>query len=365
MIALILSIIACDLFNNNDDDSHDVNISLGDWKLIGSFQDKFAYKLVVHESDLFACAGRDGIWRLNIESTNPTWDYAGLADTSGVYPPLWTVTDIDIYEDTLLAACFYIRPEAVDTTIGVWRSNDYGESWMPSDYGIPQPDYEFWKFSSTWGVKRSPHNPSEVVAVGLSQYPFISHDGGYTWHTESEWFNGNNSRMYVSWHPRIAGEVWIHGQGAIFSPIVYKSTDYGIDWHGFHVELGGDTPIHSIQFDAKNNEMIYFSSEFGIIRSNDSGNELLNNSTQELSWIIEFDYGADNFGGLVTHPIHENILFFGLNTKLYWSTDAGNSFHIINSPEDSYIYSLVFSEGSDKIITQTSKGFYFIDIYDN
>ena len=191
---------------------------------------------------------------------NREWKLLGLADSSGLEPPRWGVSDVDIFNDTLLVAIYNYRKGGPLNERGVWRSVDNGVTWIPSDSGMRSPD---WMRSSMWSIKRSPDKANILV----TSYPlYKSEDGGKIWQLKFPDRTGSFPFVYrIKWNPYKPGEVWVFGSGGVFNPTLFKSKDYGETWEFIGLNLGGDTPIYDIEFDNVVNENVYLGSYFGLL----------------------------------------------------------------------------------------------------
>lgn len=350
-IILVMQISCSDKITGDDIESVP-----GEWTYI-SFEDKIAYSLVLDGTVIYSCAGKDGLWRKDIAVINTDWQYLGLADSSGVFPPMYTVSDVDIYNDTLLVAMYWLNEREEYKDVGIWKSTNNGLTWNRSDSGIASSN---WPFSSMWSVKRSPYNPQLIIStVGTN---FRSSDGGMFWYQVYPTDAGSETFITkISWHPLKENEVWVYGQGNIFAPMLEVSRDGGITWddrwnNGITgLNLGGDAIVLKIAFDAIKENILYLACDFGILRSSSSGEDWLNQNWQTPPYILSSN-GEFAFTGLATHPIKTGEAYFACGNNLYFTKNFGDNFLINKIPNNSIARNLVYCQALDMIIIGTNSG---------
>ncbi|MCG8328132.1 MAG: T9SS type A sorting domain-containing protein [Chitinophagales bacterium] len=104
--------------------------------------------------------------------------------------PGWRVTDVE-GDPNIQGTVYATRNSALSGNPHVYKSTDYGESWMPISNGLPD--------ISTWTITINPFD-SNVLYVGTDLGVYISDDGGLSWNE----YNDNLPPYYVMdmhYHP--------------------------------------------------------------------------------------------------------------------------------------------------------------------
>lgn len=172
-----------------------------------------------------------------------------------------------------------IDPDLVFTvgTSGVWRSDDFADSWTLSPVDIAQ-----WNASNITDVTVSRAN-AQVVWAGARASSngkvHVSTDGGLTFHPVTVLSNNYGLIGSIETHPTEEGTAYV-----LFSmagvPKIVRTTDYGETWEditGF-VTGGGvsdngfpDVAVYSLLVMPHNTDEIWAGTEIGLFVSEDNG----------------------------------------------------------------------------------------------
>jgi len=361
---------------NEDEEDKTYALEFDNWTYLDNLgEGEFSYKNVIYENSFYACTGKDGLYKMDLCNTSPHFEYLGLADSSGLYPPIWTISDVAILYDTLLVARYYIRSAEVETTVGILKKIGDGP-WAAFDAGIVDSTQQ--NESTIWGIKRSPHNPKILVAVGNGGAVFNSTTAGLDWTTEFSSLSLLGNGYKIIWHPENEGEIWKIGSSVFSSPILIPSYDFGYEWdQEFMINLsplGGDTHVYDLLFKKQNNNSMYMSSYYGVLYSDSAGSDWLNQGWYEDDadegytkppWIMEFEIDGPKYGGMTHIDEIPNQIFIAKGSVLYWSMNNGESFSEVNGPNEERIYSINYINVQNILIAQTETGFYSLQVIIN
>ena len=196
------------------------------WELLPDTDSTRVSRLASDGIRLYAASYRHGLYIS--EDDGATWRHTGL-------PSAWA---IGISDDAVYVFC--------DRLLGMFRSDDRGESWSPKNVGLAEPDEDDLVEGDITHPRARQILVTEsrmVIAVG---YPGtrISRDRGETWHYPlDEWvwvqepeFNGKHHlpplTEYVALHAysmvEFGGYLWA-SLGAGF-PTLFRSPDDGDTW---------------------------------------------------------------------------------------------------------------------------------------
>jgi len=233
------------------------------WKFLG-LSGKEVVRLVIAEPYLYACARRDGLWRLDLQKSDTNWVYLGLADSSLNRQQSIGVVDVLISNknpDLLLAIA---SPRSIIDGAGVFRSVDHGKTWSPIFDGL-----EFG------GVQVYPDRllqyPKFIISAG-SGIVFKSIDFGATW----EVLYGNRPGILelevLTKHPFFDHIIWQGGQTGLGTTYLSVSTDYGETWKEFlHLPCFFDFGISALALDPSDSLIVYASAGSMTAKTQDMG----------------------------------------------------------------------------------------------
>ncbi len=210
-------------YSFESDTSVTIIVDYGGWEDLGS-PTKDVHTLFLDEPYLYACAGKYGLWRRDIEKLTP-WEFLGLQDTTLKYGG---VLDVDASGEDILVAYAGKYPKDPDSSVAVWRSKDAGRTWFRSDSGIPITFEPSPKSSKLTKLRRSPHRGNTVIGLYFSAAMYRSIDSGYTWTLLRGRTDVTALDAYFKWNPHRSGEIWIWGlTGLEFFPFIGALEEYG------------------------------------------------------------------------------------------------------------------------------------------
>ncbi len=318
------------------------------WENLG-FENKFAVKFALEEPYLYVCAASKGLWRKDIRK-KIEWEYLGLSDTTlGNYTNVG-VTDVDVKGNDILVAYapVYMQPWV---SVGILRSRDAGKNWFRSDTGIPDSS---WPYSVYSNVQRSPHNPSIAITFEGGAI-FRSIDSGKTWYLLGGKRGLMSNKDFIKWQPNREGVIWYFGESSIFSPYLGHAGNYSLSSVGCYVnfyQLGVpiDNAVYDIGFDATDLTTVYLGMQGAVIKSTDDC----------CTWIVPLftnPQGA-HFKAIVGHPQIHNLVYFAGGKGLFKSSDGGKTINVIDSPNTTQIFAMIFDEYADGVIIGTQNGIF-------
>lgn len=245
----------------------------------------------------------------------------------------------------------------VSTDIGgVYKSSDWGESWMPINQGIKNYDIVTSVIIST--------DNEEILYIGTRGGMFKSINGGETW--EAKWKGIGNGKPALSDLSACIGAVALdpvnpatvyagmgyrpssEGSTVVkrikWSGNIYKSNDRGENWQIIS-SLGENIMIRHILL--VTSDVIYIATNVGLFKSIDAGR----------TWMNIFSMSAKH---IAAHPQKPDILYLAAGERgVFKSLDAGNQWKENNNGlsmksgdsdhSDNYTQILVDNKKSDTI----------------
>ena len=297
----------------------------GVWKPLG-LGGKLVSELVLYKNFLYACAGRDGLYRLNLCSENSQWEYLGLADTSIERTLESGVTDV-------LSVSGHLLVSYVDgyqhSKQGVYRSTDNGLTWLPSDSGmITTPEYPMP--SQVLDLEVSPVD-SRIILAGTSvSLVYLSSNGGLLWQQITGTVGASAFNHIIRFNSSRANEVWVGGETGRFAPYLLHSMDLGLNWRNisFPPNIGPytyDNAVYDIAIDPTNDSILYFGMLGVITKTTDKG--------ETFQRILGWKDGIYRYWRLAINPSNpQELLATGF--YLYRTTDGGKSWQRITPPDN-------------------------------
>lgn len=333
---------------------------------------------LVRDVGLFTSENAGGLWRLiyngddwatgqesfEFDAENPDIIYLGsqlarTMDGGETWERLWILPDIPggrpcntifpvahpSLEGVVYAGigCLNSNPGPGDA--GVFRSNDYGDTWITITNNITD--------TNIWSLAIHPVMTETLLAGTRNGRLYASQDGGDSW-SLSEHITGSVARLYFN--PYEPMEAWATSAtyaqaflyrstdlntwelistnenggddgarwdlnflpGTIWAAYsqVYTSTDNGENWNLIN-GLGGN----AIEVTADNPQEIYAAADWGILKSNDGG----------MNWHAVNDGLAGQVGEfLATSPLDPELVFVKTGQGLYRSFNGGQAWQDLN-----------------------------------
>ena len=274
-------------------------------------------------------------WIMAVDTSSNGIVYAGTSG-GGVYKrkinqSKWQPSNVGFFREfTCLSVAVHQNIIFIGTTVGVFRSQDRGESWLQVGYFKP--------------ISKLARNPQAVWSLALPSSHLappayrqkvrgmsISTNSGKTWQDS---FTTGNSLIYAGTN---------HGR-------IYKSSDAGFSWQQVG-DLGGHE-VFSLEISPHANNIIYAGiNEAGIFKSTDAGSswESLNVGLNELQVMC-----------LTASVFNNDVLYCGTTKSLYKSMNGGESWQVCSEAFPSQpIYSVANDQTSvDLIYIATQDGLY-------
>jgi photosystem II stability/assembly factor-like uncharacterized protein len=266
-----------------------------------------------------------------VNKLNPQWGYLGFADSKLIRQIDYGV--VDLYCDPAnLETLVGISTHRDTSEIGIFRSHDWGETWVPSDNGIRTEKYP--KSSQVASLSGFPP-PTNILLVGMSATIFKSSDGGRSW--THVWGNRDASGLGVNaikFNARKSIEVWAGGETGRFAPFLLRSSNAGDSWYSLHPlpplgPFGQDNAVFDIAVDPINDGTVYLAMIGIILKTTDNA----------VTW-QQVASATGGFYRIELNPEDSQELF-ATGGYLYHTTDGASSWSKILPPEDSnYIHAL-------------------------
>lgn len=318
----IMAILLCTFFSFRCD--HDKFVSPPQprpegWISLG-LADKTINRLVLTGDWLYACANKDGLFRIK-HPANPgdEWQFLGLGDLGVAVPGLVGVNDVVSQNDTIIVGI--TSGNFLPEISGIFRSFDDGRSWVASDSGFVTDQI----YTGTGVVRRlvqSSFNSSTVLAGCIEQYAvYQSDDFGSSWKSILSFeIGGGYSFHVIGLHPTQEQEIWAGGAilGQLRKPLLYRSEDLGGTWKSVleHPLDPYDFPdeVNDIAFDPENEHSVYVCLDQIILKTTDSG----------ANWVTSLDtLDMGVFWNISTNPHAASELNACATHSLYHTADWG------------------------------------------
>lgn len=319
---------------------------LGVWWSLG-LQGKLVSELALHKNYLYACAGRDGLYRLNLFYENSQWEYLGLADSSAERTLEHGVNSITMIDDTILVGYLGGTNKA-----GIYRSTNYGKTWLESDSGLyTSPFYPTTSEVLSIAANQYTYN---IVFASLSSAIYKSTDFGISWKLKDSFRDAKSNVFAIKFNPKSTNEVWVGEETGRFQASLRKSNDIGETWESSAYEqfrpLGyyTDNAIYDIEIDPTNDSIMYLGMFTNIAKTTDKGKTFYR--------ILGWEDGLFPYRRLGLNPNNpQEILAIG--AYLYRTKNGGNTWYKIELPEGHFILASLDIDWQNRIV-YVSTGYY-------
>jgi hypothetical protein len=149
---------------------------------------------------------------------------------------------------------------------------------------------------------------------------------------------------YFTWNPYRAGEVWLYGANQSWTPLLYRSRDYGLTWTDLAAPFGISNHIRAVAFDAVDVNIVYVAAVYpGVAKSTNRGQ----------TWITPLGNPPIRAISIVNHPSIHDIVYFGWDDFIYRTTDGAKKTQKIYFPKNGAVFSAVYDEKTESIIIGT------------
>lgn len=299
----------------------------------------------IYETDLdypylYVAADIEGFWRIDLSSSDFTSIELPLLDSNNTQ-----ANYIDASGSSVVALTKY----------NIWRSNDFGDTWMKSDSGINIVTHPS-------AFSRSPFDPSRLFLVNRDGYMYYSSDWGVSWKKGME--SGANGYYNSYWDPYRQGDIWLDGMGCIGIQFVMCVENYGASVKEVNVPQYSEIVwFTSMWFDATSIYMRTIDSNGRYIMKSDDGG---------YTW-YEMTTGIPDtlmIYSIFQNPAETGTLYLTdyFNDIIYCSTDSLNSifelacFEFENEHE--YIYKIIYDEVTNSLVVITYYSVYMVKLDD-
>lgn len=270
---------------------------------------------------LFAGTRRSGIYRYQPDSARQ-WRALGLT-----HAVVSAILFVPSSPPRLLVG---VRPEADESTAAaVFASEDRGETWIPWDGGLSA---RYGNREWAYALAIDPGDPNRLF-MGQSISILRSEDAGRTW----EYVLGNQdvSGMGVSTivvSPLRNGYVFAGATSAFFTPVVYRSSDWGASWEVVRPISGAENSITALAVDPSRPKRLLAGVFGGVTSSDDEGNTwltLLRKPDLLVTSVLATGGAIYAVGGTIQEsPLAVPPL------ALYRSTDGGSTWRAVLTASD-------------------------------
>jgi photosystem II stability/assembly factor-like uncharacterized protein len=279
-------------------------------------------RLELHDPYLYACASKDGLFRVGATGTNPDWECLGFAGE-------WCYDVKVLDEGTIL----------VGLSSGVQRSEDDGLSWARSDSGIVGDACTVTCFATCGDL---------VLAGTVESGLYRSEDRGLSWTRIAAAPGEGYSHRHVHFHTLDCNHIWLTGMTnrGVLLPLL--SIDRGDKWES--IRLMGYTSLnwcYSIGLDPYDAGVVYLGLDGLVLKTIDSGS----------SWATVFHPpGEPCFFAIEADRESRGHVFFAGGDSLYETHDGGASIESIGSANGTYIFDLTYDEARRILYASTAAG---------
>ena len=298
---------------------------IGKWELLG-LEGKLVNDLKLIDNYLYACAGKDGLFRLNLNGSSKDWEYVGFADPE-LYRQLdYGVTSlVKIPSTNELLVGIATHRDSSET--GIFRSYDNGFSWVPSDSGIRTDQNH--KSSQISSLYINPFS-SNIIYAGLNSTIYKSIDAGKSWKLVlGNPYTGGLGINIIRIPLFNALKVWAGGESGRFAPLLFHSNNDGELWDGpliFPENFGPfyvDNAVYDIAIDPADENTLYFGMLGVIGKTTDKG--------ETFQRILGWDDGIYRYWRLGMNPNNPHEIF-ATGFYLYRTLDGGETWQKIEPP---------------------------------
>jgi len=295
------------------------------WELLG--QDGLIINQLLLAGDyLYSCAGRDGLFRLDVTKEKINWEYLGFADStlSDKYNVGATSIIVDQNNDNLLVGL-----NSTNSSIGIYRSNDMGLSWTPSDSGIR--DNQLLQSDKTSLIAGN----SSVVLAAIDDRLYQSYNNGKFW---KKVYNSpaNASIGTIKVSSTKENTLWARLDYSMRSiGLLLKSDDFGNSWEAINAKIDSNDTILDINtfksdivIDPEQDNTIYIIS-YNLLKTEDNG----------VSWkTIQYKDNCKcnincSFSLFEVNPQNSNE-FYMFGNQLYHTTNSFKTIECFSLPQN-------------------------------
>jgi len=318
------------------------------------------------EHYIYACAGRDGLFRRfksevkkEWQDISNEWEYLGFSATGinlGVR---------DIYVPPQQEDVLFVALANNDTGLtAVYKSTDSGSQWFAADsgLGIEQPRNSSHVYKDAAVLFASAFSPETIFTTSRHGFAiFRTRNGGRFWETiikkeDPDVVPSTISRILTfSYHPARADELWAGGMqgGQFYSwPMFFRSTDGGDSWRSARLGTVSDNAAWSIAI-AGPSGLIYVGLSGFIMMSQDDG----------ATWtkVLNGNQNNDRMQVLID-PNRDSHLLVGGGTSLFESFDSGTTWQKLPPPA-TFISTLTWDRITGSVYAGTDSSGVYVKLF--
>jgi len=228
---------------------------------------------------------------------------------SAPLPSAWTTSGPEGGDILTLA----VDPSAAGTLYagtaggGVFKSTDGGLTWAESSNGLERGSQQ-----DVTALLINPQTPASLYA-GTGAGVFISSDGGASWQAASTGLPDYGGIRFLALDPSDPAILY-----AIATDGLYKSTDGGQTWKMLKPVPPGES-IRCLLIDPAHPATLYAGTMEGLLQSRDGG----------VTWRVLTNglESSISLSSLALHPAQPSTVYAGTSWGLYKSTDGGASWN--------------------------------------
>ncbi|MFA0963141.1 hypothetical protein AB9P05_15160 [Roseivirga sp. BDSF3-8] len=292
----------------------------GQWDRLG-LTDKSVEQLDIFKNLIFA--GTDeGMYRKNVVSKDTVWTPIGLQR--------FEVLDFIVFSPEYLIAS--VRPPIPKDPVSIYRTLDGGETWEP--------------YQNNFGGRSGQNVCTALDALitapdtlfGRGDFVVAkSENGGESWRPVlGEWGSFGYQSDLIRIDEQNPNIVWAGGEGGIFNPYLYKSTDYGETWDFKSVPNDGDNAVYDIEIKPGDSETVVVGLEGLLVRSTDGADSFtITAEPAEGTYFLALDRAP----GVSESLVYASGSEFGTKAGslfFYRSEDFGQTWTKVVNNEDEY-----------------------------
>lgn len=297
---------------------------IGGWQFLG-LEGKLVNELKLIDNYLYACAGKDGLYRFNLGNSNIEWEYLGFADSSVERTLESGVTDVIAVNGNLIIS--YVASYQLNYN-GIYRSTNNGVTWEPTDSGmIIIPEYP--TTSNVLRLQQHPSLPNNIIAGTTVSLIYKSINGGISWKKIFGTEGASALNFAIRFNLNSTNQIWVGGETGFLAPYLLYSEDENESWSDYiwFPEYFGpyfnDNGVYDIVIDPTNENILYFGMLGVIGKTIDKG--------KSFQRILGWDDGIYRHWRLGINPINPNEIF-ATGFYLYRTLDGGNNWEKIKPP---------------------------------